>query len=97
MRAADLFRPIHSRTSGVDGWVSLEVSPLLAHDMASTIGAARAGPDDVVLGGGDVHRLTVLPPRCRAGGDNNAFLGGFRLRPEAGARQNSTRARPHLS
>ena len=78
MRAADLFRPIHSRTSGVDGWVSLEVSPLLAHDMASTIGAARAGPDDVVLGGGDVHRLTVLPPRCRAGGDNNAFLGGSR-------------------
>src|SRR6266849_10177953 len=31
-RAADLFRPIHERTNGVDGWVSLEVSPLLAHD-----------------------------------------------------------------
>ena len=30
--AADLFRPIHERTDGVDGWVSLEVSPLLAHD-----------------------------------------------------------------
>jgi transaldolase len=29
-RAADLFRPIHERTNGVDGWVSLEVSPLLA-------------------------------------------------------------------
>jgi transaldolase len=40
-RAADLFRPIHDRTSGVDGWVSLEVSPLLAHDTASTLAAAR--------------------------------------------------------
>src|SRR5499426_1322092 len=41
-RAADLFRPIHDRTSGVDGWVSLEVSPLLAHDTASTLAAAKA-------------------------------------------------------
>jgi transaldolase len=40
-RAADLFRPIHDRTSGVDGWVSLEVSPLLAHDTASTLTAAK--------------------------------------------------------
>ena len=40
-RAADLFRPVHNRTNGVDGWVSLEVSPLLAHDTASTIAAAR--------------------------------------------------------
>src|SRR5579864_2327304 len=31
-RAADLFRPIYEETNGVDGWVSLEVSPLLAHD-----------------------------------------------------------------
>jgi transaldolase len=41
-RAADLFRPIWERTRGVDGWVSLEVSPLLAHDTASTIAAAKA-------------------------------------------------------
>jgi transaldolase len=41
-RAADLFRPIHDRTDGVDGWVSLEVSPLLAHDTASTLVAAKA-------------------------------------------------------
>jgi transaldolase len=41
-RAADLFRPINDRTSGVDGWVSLEVSPLLAHDGASTLAAAKA-------------------------------------------------------
>src|SRR5262249_35110976 len=40
-RAADLFRPIHDRTNGVDGWVSLEVSPLLAHDTASTLAEAK--------------------------------------------------------
>src|SRR6202023_1110265 len=40
-RAADLFRPIYDRTRGVDGWVSLEVSPLLAHDTASTLAAAK--------------------------------------------------------
>jgi len=40
--AADLFRPIFERTGGVDGWVSLEVSPLLAHDTASTLAAAKA-------------------------------------------------------
>jgi len=40
-RAADLFRPVHDRTNAVDGWVSLEVSPLLAHDTAHTIAAAR--------------------------------------------------------
>jgi len=42
IRAADLFRPIWDRTGGVDGWVSLEVSPLLAHDTASTLAAAKA-------------------------------------------------------
>jgi transaldolase len=40
-RAADVFRPVFERTAGVDGWVSLEVSPLLAYDTASTIRAAR--------------------------------------------------------
>jgi len=40
-RAADLFRPIFDETNGVDGWVSLEVSPTLAHDTASTLAAAR--------------------------------------------------------
>jgi transaldolase len=40
-RAADLFRPVYNHTNGVDGWVSLEVSPLLAHDTASTIAAAK--------------------------------------------------------
>jgi transaldolase len=40
-RAADLFRPTHDQTKGVDGWVSLEVSPLLAYDTASTLAAAK--------------------------------------------------------
>ncbi|HYA16269.1 MAG TPA: transaldolase [Bryobacteraceae bacterium] len=40
-RASRLFRPVHERTAGVDGWVSLEVSPLLAHDPATTIPVAK--------------------------------------------------------
>jgi transaldolase len=40
-QAADLFRPVHDRTCGVDGWVSLEVSPLLAHDTKTTIAVAK--------------------------------------------------------
>lgn len=40
-RAADIFRPIYDRTNHVDGWVSLEVSPLLAFDTASTLRAAK--------------------------------------------------------
>ena len=39
-QAADLFRPIHRATGGVDGWVSLEVSPLLVDDTAGTTTAA---------------------------------------------------------
>jgi transaldolase len=53
-RAADLFRPIWERTHGIDGWVSLEVSPLLAHDTASTLAAskdlhARAGRPNLFI------------------------------------------------
>src|SRR5262245_5893165 len=40
-RAADLFRPVYEKTNGLDGWVSLEVSPLLAYDAASTLAAAK--------------------------------------------------------
>ena len=39
-RAADIFKPVHAATAGVDGWVSMEVSPLLADDTKSTIEAA---------------------------------------------------------
>jgi transaldolase len=41
-QAADLFRPIYERTNGVDGYVSLEVSPLLAYDTVSTLAAAKS-------------------------------------------------------
>ncbi len=52
--AADLFRPIFDRTNGVDGWVSLEVSPLLAYDTAKTLAAAedlyaRAGRPNILI------------------------------------------------
>jgi transaldolase len=40
-QAADLFRPIYDSSSGVDGWVSLEVSPLLAHDTETTLSEAK--------------------------------------------------------
>jgi transaldolase len=53
-RAADMFQPVWERTNGVDGWASLEVSPLLAHDTASTLAAAkelhaRAGRPNVFI------------------------------------------------
>jgi len=53
-RAADLFAPVHRRTAGVDGWVSLEVSPLLAYDTARSVRAAadlhaRAGRENVFI------------------------------------------------
>jgi transaldolase len=41
-QAADLFRPIYERTDGVDGYVSLEVSPILAYDTVSTLAAAKS-------------------------------------------------------
>jgi polyphosphate glucokinase len=40
---------------------------------------AALEPEDVVLGGGNIHKLKKLPPGCRAGDNANAFLGGFRL------------------
>src|SRR5215472_11307228 len=40
-QAADLFRPTHDRSNGVDGWVSLELSPLLAYDTAKSITEAK--------------------------------------------------------
>jgi transaldolase len=49
-QAADLFRPIWERTQGLNGWVSLEVSPLLAHDTTSTLRAAI-----------DLHRRAARP------------------------------------
>jgi transaldolase len=53
-QAADLFRPVHDRTCGLDGWVSLEVSPVLAHDTKATLVAskelhARAGRPNLLI------------------------------------------------
>src|SRR3954454_14029805 len=53
-RAADLFEPIHRRTGGIDGWVSLEVSPLLAYEASRTVEAAadlhaRAGRENLFI------------------------------------------------
>jgi len=53
-RAADLFQPVHRVTDGVDGWASLEVSPVLANDTAGSIAAAsdlhaRAGRDNLFI------------------------------------------------
>ena len=56
-RAADLFRPIYDRTNGVDGWVSLEVSPLLAHDTAKTLTAAK----ELHARGGRPNLLIKIP------------------------------------
>jgi len=56
-RAADLFEPIFARTDGVDGWVSLEVSPLLAHDTNRTLAAAR----DLHQRGGKANLFIKIP------------------------------------
>src|SRR3954452_2730030 len=56
-RAAALFQPVFARTDGVDGWVSLEVSPLLAHDAKSTLVAAR----DLHQRGGKPNLFIKIP------------------------------------
>jgi len=56
-RAAELFQPVFARTNGVDGWVSLEVSPLLAHDTNSTLEAAR----DLHRRGGKPNLFIKIP------------------------------------
>ena len=65
-RAADAFAPIHRATAGVDGWVSLEVSPLLARDAQGTVKAARdlhtsAGRPNlfIKIPGGEIGRAHV--------------------------------------
>jgi polyphosphate glucokinase len=51
---------------------------------------AALEPDDIVLGGGNVKNLKELPPGCRAGHNDNAFLGGFRLWAEPSDRTTLT-------
>jgi polyphosphate glucokinase len=54
---------------------------------------AALEPEDVVLGGGNVHKLKELPPGCREGDEANAFVGGFRLWKDADQRKLSAHAR----
>ena len=61
-QAADLFRPTHDRTNGVDGWVSLELSPLLAYDTAKSIVRGQTAPR-----GGGAAQLFHQDPRHAAG------------------------------
>jgi transaldolase len=63
-RAADLFAPIHDKTQGADGWVSMEVSPLLAYDTASTIQAAKA-----IVASAQRENLFIKIPGTAAGID----------------------------
>lgn len=56
-RAAALFTPVHNKSDGVDGWVSLEVSPLLAHDAASTLAAAK----DLYTRAGQANLFIKIP------------------------------------
>jgi polyphosphate glucokinase len=52
---------------------------------------AAIEPDEVVLGGGNVHKLKELPVHCRAGDNNNAFKGGFRLWDSTGSGRSSNK------
>jgi transaldolase len=61
-RAADLFRPTYDRTNGVDGWVSLEVSPLLAYDTDKTLAAAKE-----LYGHADRPNLLIKIPGTKEG------------------------------
>lgn len=80
IRAAELFKPVFDRTDGVDGWVSLEVSPLLAHDTKSTLAAAvdlhrRAGkPNLFIKIPGTVEGLPAIEEAIFAGVPVNVTL-----------------------
>jgi polyphosphate glucokinase len=56
---------------------------------------AAIEPDEVVLGGGNVKKLKELPAGCRVGDNADAFVGGFRLWDNAGARSHLAFPRPH--
>jgi polyphosphate glucokinase len=58
---------------------------------------AALEPDDVVIGGGNVKLLHELPPGCRTGDNENAFLGGFRLWEDAGKREPSASAKVSIT
>ena len=65
----------------------------LVADVVEKLSAALE-PDDVVLGGGNVKMIKVLPPKCRAGNNANAFIGGFRLWEQPGSLEAHTAPHP---
>lgn len=80
IEAADLFRPIYEATGGIDGWVSLEVSPLLAHDAAGTVAEARrlrlraARPNLFIKIPGTIEGLAAIEESIYAGVPINVTL-----------------------
>jgi polyphosphate glucokinase len=87
---------------GVHGLISSGVRQW-RRDVADVVARLTAAllPDDVVIGGGNIHRLKVLPPGCRPGDNANAFLGGFRLWETNGKRKEDQRGKaarpPHTT
>jgi transaldolase len=79
-QAADLFRKVHDLTAGVDGWVSLEVSPLLAHDAVATLAqaqrlhAAAGRPNLYIKIPGTVESLPAIEEAIYAGIPVNVTL-----------------------
>jgi transaldolase len=79
-RAADLLREVHDRTDGVDGWVSLEVPPSLAHDPSNTLAAAKdlfaraARPNVFIKIPGTLEGLTAIEEAIFAGVPINVTL-----------------------
>ena len=79
-RAADLFRPVYDRTNGVDGWVSLEVPPSLAHDTTKTLAAAKdlfvraARPNVFIKIPGTVEGIPAIEEAIFAGVPINVTL-----------------------
>ncbi len=78
--AADLFRPIHHRTSGVDGWVSLEVSPALAYDTESTVAQAK----ELALRAGRPNLFIKTPGTSEGLPAADAYLRGIERRIAVG-------------
>jgi len=79
-RAADALLPIHERTAGLDGWVSLEVSPLLAHDAETTVRVAKelhaqaARPNLLIKIPGTAEGLGAIEEAVAAGVPVNVTL-----------------------
>jgi polyphosphate glucokinase len=70
---------------GLEKWGKKKWRKYVADVVARLV--AALGPDDVVLGGGNVKKLEELPPGCRVGDNANAFIGGFRLWEEMNDRK----------